>query len=517
MLQLVVLTSGLRNVKLSAVDSMRVPAGTTIGSSLETAKQPLEPEGSSATPFESQVSDLLKKHNIRKGEVITTAIPPELIVIRYFQMPRLSAQEQKTAVPFEARKYLPYKLEDIIFRYTISYEKVTSNKMAVMFIAVEKATLNNYIRFFENLGLKVGYLEAVPCSLMRFLYYTKDIEINQTVALVHVGHESGSIHLIRNRIIYLTRNASFVSKISQQVSIPSLQRGLADTEEVADNAKLDILLAETKLSFDYFHRQFPEEKIEKMIVWSDSKNIQDWAEKAGKDLNVSIKVSNPFQMIEAAADYSVEYAIGCGLALRALHEPQKDINLSPGFAKIEKEQLVKLAVADICLAVFLLFVFYSSDIGGLKTLEKELNRINSRRPATGLAPANLSKANVEAAKQQLEDKFNRLQGMVGGKTVLTSKINRITQLMPQGLWLNRLDYGTQKAPAPPALILTGYAYTVKKDEQMKTINQFLENLKNDAEFSAGFTEIKMDSISSAQYNDMTFSTFVISCNEGARL
>lgn len=519
MLQLAVLSKGAKKAKLVAFDSIEMPQGAVIGASALPVK-PGEHKGPAAqkpkeqkeakswealTPFEAQVLEFLKSYNIKEGEVVATALPPELIVIRYFQMPRLAPQEYKTAVPFEARKYLPYKLDDVDFAYTISHDKVASNKMAVTFVAAEKASMANYIRFFENVRLKIGYLEAIPYSLMRFLYYIKDVDVNQTAALVYIGHEGANINLIRNRVLYLTRNMPFVAKagIAAQMLSPG-----AD----AESAKLDNLLAEVRLSFDYFHRQFPEEKIEKMIVWSEDKNIQDFSQKAGKELNVPVKVSNPLQMIEGGGDCPVEYAPACGLALRGLYASEKDINLSPGFKKIETERLTRLAVFEICIAIAVLFMFYISDAGKVNVLQKELNGIKGRFSSGSLQLQDLSSSSLENIKQQAEEKFSTLQQLIKNKVFVSSKLKRISQSLPEGLWLDKIDYSKPRGGISQVLTLTGYAYQPKAEDQIKRINQFLENLKKDSEFSSAFTAINLDSVLNTKHGDVTVSKFKISCS-----
>jgi len=178
--------------------------------------------------YEEDLTSLFKKYRVKKGEIVTIALPSELVAIRYFQMLRLTQREAKSAVPFEARKYLPYKLEDVSYAYTFSYENVPANKMMVTFVAAEKTWVNNYIRFFTNITLKPGYIEAVPYSLMRFFYYTsKENDSSQTIALIYITKESASINLIKNKVLYLTRNVSFTAKITQAESGPQWESARA--------------------------------------------------------------------------------------------------------------------------------------------------------------------------------------------------------------------------------------------------------------------------------------------------
>jgi hypothetical protein len=66
------------------------------------------------------------------------------------------------------------------------------------------------------------------------------------------------------------------------------------------------------------------------------------------------------------------------------------------------------------------------------------------------------------------------------------------------------------------LTLIGYAYKSTGEDQIKVVNKFLEDLKNDNLFSSGFSWVKLDSISNVTYNNMQVNNFKISCIRGEK-
>jgi len=533
-LQVVIINKGLGRLKLVAADSIKllsqtaainqpvfsaVSGGTTSNMGQEyltgeKIKKQQEAEGlKNLMSYQAALSELLKKHHIRQGETVTMALPPELMAVRYFQMPRLGPQECKTAVPFEARKFIPYKLEDTVYAYTISYEKVASIKMAVTFVAAERAAVANYIKFIESVGLKVEYLEPIPYSLTRLFYYSREIEIGQTAALVHIGRESANIALVRNKVLYLTRNVSFFSKIGQVANMQFLPGSLDFSQDVSGAVKHDSLLSETRLSFDYFHRQFPEEKVEKMIVWSDDKKAYDWGKDIGKELNVSVKVSNPLEILDGGQNCSVDYAPACGLALRSFYDTEKGVNLSPAFKNIAIEHLVKVAIIEIVIAMIGLFMFFAMDVNKTKELQLELNKMKKQRSAEGDEIGSLSGASIAGIKQKSEQKLNYLQNLIENKRYLSVKIAKIAELLPEGLWLSDLNFSKPKNMSKYVLTIKGYSYKAKGEDQIKTVNQFLDNLKKNNEFMSGFSDIRLDYAQNEKYAaDISVTSFQISCN-----
>jgi Tfp pilus assembly protein PilN len=286
-----------------------------------------------------------------------------------------------------------------------------------------------------------------------------------------------------------------------------------DEEQFAYEAKFENLLTETRLSFDYFHRQFPEEKIEKMVIWSDDDKAHGFAQRASKELNVFAKISNPLEDLKVGKGYAVEYAIGYGLALRSLYEFKEDINLSPGFKKIEVEQLLRLAVFEMCLAAAILFMFYTFDTGKVQVLQNEFNQTIKHRSNIDVNIENVSSAQLQKTKQQIQGKLNYLQNLIEGRILLSSKLDRASQLLPKDLWLDKLTYGASKDNTKHVLTLVGYANKAKGDDQIKAINNFLETLKTDSQFSSGIASIKLESISNAKYSDtVEVSSFIISCS-----
>lgn len=521
--QFVVLNKTFNKVKLLAAESIKIPQGEVISSVNMSAKpidlltgkaykkvaagenEPKEKIKKILTPFESAVKEVLRYHGIKEGQIVSAAIPPEHVVVRYFHMSRLSPQEHKTAIPFEACKYLPYKLEDIIYAYTISYDKVASNKMAVTFVAADKNFMANYVRFFENLGLRIGYLEAVPYSLIRFLYHTKDADFPQTIALINVIHDSANINLVRNKVLYLTRNLSFPGK-SPQAAI--------EDQDTAVDLKFDNLLSEIRLSFDYFHRQFPEEKIEKMIVWSDDVRIQEKAQNLGKDLNIYTKTVNPFGYIEKGGGYSVEYSISAGLALRVLYQSYQGINLSVGIKKIEIEKLLKVVTVQLCLAAALLFIFNLADSRKIKSLQNDLKNILVENSISMTEPGSIIVEKIQNEKSLAKEKFDYLKNLTAKKFSINSKIARVGSLLPEGLWIDKMEYSglkSRNAESKLAFLIKGYVCRLKGDDQIKSINKFVEDLKKDGIFSSGFVEIKLDSILNERYEDVAVTSFQVVC------
>ena len=50
---------------------------------------------------------------------VAVALPPQDVLLRAFSIPPIPRSEVDTAVQFEARKYLPFKLSELVWDYTV--------------------------------------------------------------------------------------------------------------------------------------------------------------------------------------------------------------------------------------------------------------------------------------------------------------------------------------------------------------------------------------------------------------
>ena len=71
---------------------------------------------------ESLVINALKKA-VNKSKIdlkrVNTVLMPGMVLLRYFQMPRISAEEMEEAVRFEARKYIPVPISEVQMDWSI--------------------------------------------------------------------------------------------------------------------------------------------------------------------------------------------------------------------------------------------------------------------------------------------------------------------------------------------------------------------------------------------------------------
>lgn len=193
--------SGPRLVNFVSVPIAAPPvAGTTAeGEGASGSPPPEESALSSHEQILSAIRKAIRESGLRNRKVVSTLSEEEAIV-RYFQMPRLPRKEWNQAVRFEARKYIPFTLDELVSDFSVVEDKKDKGKMNVVFVAAKKDVVARHLALFTKANLKVDHLETLSVSFMRLLY-TLDpaTKKEKCVCIVDIDGVAGSIILIKDR------------------------------------------------------------------------------------------------------------------------------------------------------------------------------------------------------------------------------------------------------------------------------------------------------------------------------
>lgn len=118
-----------------------------------------------------------------------------------------------------------------------------------------------------------------------------------------------------------------------------------------------------------------------------------------------------------------------------------------------------------------------------------LNKLNNEWQAM-LA----DKQNVDEIKKEIKyfkNKSDFIDKLIGGRLLWAKKLNQLSDLMPDGIWLENLELGERKSKR--ALILKGNVFSRGKEETA-LIGDFIKSLRDNKDFFADFSDIESESI-----------------------
>lgn len=223
-----------------------------------------------AGPNLSEGLELAAKHQESKFVNISFCGPST--TIRYINSPKMSHDELRKSLKFEAQKYIPFSVAEVYLDAAILKSDLPDNKMLVAIAAVKKDFLNQRIKLFETLGFKIGVVDIDSLALINafnFNFSKNSESCPKTVSLLNIGATFSNLNILDDGIPVLSRDIdiagqSFTKKIGEALSVD-----FKNAEELKINPDKDstakvikavepamsALANELRVSFDYYESQ----------------------------------------------------------------------------------------------------------------------------------------------------------------------------------------------------------------------------------------------------------------------
>ena len=225
------------------------------------------------------IVDLLQGRNFRTRRV-ATAVSGKSVIVRYLTMIQMSDDDLKNAIRFEADKYIPFDVEEVVLDAQRLADApggkggVGENEMRVLLVAVKRSVIDEHVQLLQSIGLEPHIVDVDAFALGNAYELSGTLgagadDAERAVALIDVGANKTNINVLRGGTSYFTREIylggeDFTSAISKRMGCEVhqaelLKRDPGENEEALRDAVLpsiDDLGNEIHLSFDYFENQF---------------------------------------------------------------------------------------------------------------------------------------------------------------------------------------------------------------------------------------------------------------------
>lgn len=263
-----------------------------------------------------------------KGEKLKTknvvfSLPESKAFFTIFQMPKMTEEELKLAVPFEAENYIPIQTEEFYFDFqVIPPLKNSLDHLDVQVVAIAQEIVDPYVFCLKKAGLVPVALEIEPYSIVRAVI--KNEVAPFPVLIINFEDNYTNLTIFSGYSIRLTSSIPFSSKDLIKRGRESLKINL---NELIDQIKKYISYYQTHAS----HQHISEKNggIEKIIISGKKANLRGLPSFLSFSLNLPLEIANPWVNILAepfkkipklSFGESLEYTVALGLALRGTKE-----------------------------------------------------------------------------------------------------------------------------------------------------------------------------------------------------
>ena len=446
------------------------------------------------------IQKVFRESNIKPGNVVS-AVPSEDAMVRYFQMPKIPKQEWNAAINFEAKRYIPFRMEDVASDFQVVSSRSLPNSMDVIFVAVKQNIIEKYANLLERAGLRPVIIEPAPLSLIRVFNAAEQIDAKLNTAIINIDVETANILILRTGVPYIIRDIPLDEKVSEGKSIePVFER----------------LLSEIKLSFDFYEKRFPSEVIDKIIIYSRMP-LEKWHELVGKELQIPVEVGDPLRGISIKKGMvPPKLAVSFGLALRGISEPFIDLNLYKEKMLIykRKELFIKTVFMEASLAVFLLIILKIVSMKMLAPLTGEFDLTLSERPKAELSIKKDSIDELESLKNKMATEKHFIENIIGRRTYFTTILTDLSELVPANIWLTEVNFEEKLDKKDVSKIsrqldIKGYCVMEDRAKETDIINNFLVDLQQLPYINKNMQKADIISVEKMEIEDRKAASFEI--------
>ncbi len=291
-----------------------------------------------------EIAEIIKR-TIKEANIVSQeayfSVPVYSSFSTMIDFPSMPEKEIAAAIPFEAKKYIPVPISEVILDWSIinNFDKSSDEKSnrQVLLVAVPKDLINNYNQIIDLTDLRLKAIEEETFSLSRALIGND----KSTVALIDSGARSLNVSIIDNGYIRNIHNLEMGGVKLNKIIAKQMNISLEKAEELKkdllnnqlDNeynsqlkgvihSSLEIIVAEIKKIINLYQEKY-NRKIEKCILVGGSIQLFDFVDFLTKRLNIDVSLGNPFARVvypsllkSTLKELGSCLAVATGLAMR---------------------------------------------------------------------------------------------------------------------------------------------------------------------------------------------------------
>ncbi len=324
-----------------------------------------------------EIKALFEEANITKHFVVA-AVSNRLAITRNIQVPKMSLQELDEAIKWEAERYIPFPIEEVVLDYYVldnPADVEDDGQLEVVISAARLDLVTQQVDYLKLAGLEPIIIDVRPFSLLRSLkgallgehlnktnltgvFYTEAEEIG---VVLEIAASSTTITLVRGQRVLMNRNIG----VSGDDFTAALQRAFGLDFDSAEEIKVDYgtatiptddeeellnfdakreqyspgrvyealrpvlveLTTEIRRSLEFFRVQAGDADIHRMLITGGGAKLRGLPEAISDALGFRVELGDPWLTVDTSggrfeADYlrrvGPEFAVPIGLALRGV-------------------------------------------------------------------------------------------------------------------------------------------------------------------------------------------------------
>jgi len=505
--------------------------GKTIGGHTQVALATTTPEA-----LTQAVRHVMSEAQLKSSQV-SVSIASVDVLVRFFMLPFLSKAERDTAVQFEARKYVPFKIDSLAWDYSmVSPESAvvsgegSQGPLEVVFSAIPLDVLNRFRSALLSAGVHPVSVEPLSQSLARLTATVNGRTPHVFDCVLEVRRDQAHLVIARYGMPHLTRDIQ---------------------GDAAADAFGQRLLSELSVSMDFFKREYPSAVFSRIWLVGEGETVARYQRELSGGLPCPVESGTALlSEMERTLQLSSAAAVSV-LRQGAAPRTERSLNLlrrSASMAAVpEREPIavptavalkelakhpVTIRTALITAAGLSLVLWVAGNIE-VSRVRHRLEAVKQAREADRYGLSVMARDALTSAQQKSHEQLQLLKSLMEQRPQMAQKLDALARSLPEGMWLTGITFedklnvsggaaaGKNKSARQAKLVVNGACFLGMAGGELKAIQEFEARVKNNPQLQYGLGQVRMGKVDAASSNAQetqqpySYKTFQLSCQSSS--
>jgi len=215
------------------------------------------------------IKDLARQLKLTTKNV-AISVSGSQVIVRFITIPKMKESDIRGALQFEAEKYIPFNVKDVVIEYQVLKTREQGRKLDLVLACAKKDFIMKRIQTVEAADLIVDIVDIDTFSLANaFLKNNPSAGSTGAAMLVNMGFATTNVGIVDEGILCFARDIQFGGKIIDEQLAKLLGVDASTAEDLKGNPRtlsseiathmpvvLGNLFSEIKMSFGYFENQY---------------------------------------------------------------------------------------------------------------------------------------------------------------------------------------------------------------------------------------------------------------------
>jgi len=299
------------------------------------------------------VRDVVKQAGIKAGsKYIHSAVSGRSVIVRRIPMERMSEEEARQAIQWEAEQHIPFRIDEVSLDFKIINPELSPGQMEVLLVAAKKEVVDLHRGILQGAGLKPATVELEQFSLQRAYQHAYKPSEEECVTILNIGAEVTNMVVVKDGLPSFNRDLSiggtrFIEALQRslgleyEIALGVLKGNVPDgisTEEVRNSVGrvIEELSTGIRRSFITYQASGDNARIDKMYISGGCSLMPGLATVLSEQHGLPVEHFQPFQNIfvpeSVISDMDRDslgaiLSVATGLALRGIETGIIDIDI----------------------------------------------------------------------------------------------------------------------------------------------------------------------------------------------